>query len=284
MGIHPRGLAQLLNHASCLDPSDAFDRGVIYVSCSVVVGATLSHTLTPFSFTDKELQTSEKLLDASLNVNKSSRCWNLYNSVISQTSIMNISQSAGSEFALTQRLAKLIGAIADFLLSPRSVSELWRLYRVAATLVAEFSQRCDRTYTRDASPDPTSELPPEPTPADRLDTRCFIFALTNALLMNAVLSVHYPNATELTEFRASHASRVLPLSMKSSQLKPIGAGFVGVYLSHVWDTDFEEFAAGGGRETGSDGRGSDSAVRRSVAFSGRLEGTLQGMLDHPPVR
>jgi hypothetical protein len=102
--------------------------------------------------------------------------------------------------------------------------------------------------------------------------------------MNAVLSFHHPDATELAVFRRRHASKVLPLSMKPGQLKPIGAGFVGVYLSHVWDTDPRKTICG--RETGPDAAhdGIDLVVRRSLAFSGKLEGTLQGMLEHPPVR
>jgi hypothetical protein len=101
--------------------------------------------------------------------------------------------------------------------------------------------------------------------------------------MNAVLSVHHPDAPELANFRERHASKVLPISMKSGQLKPIGAGFVGVYLSHVWDTDSRKLA--GGSDVGPEAfDGMNCARRRSVAFYGRLEGTLQGMLEHPPIR
>jgi len=235
------------------------------------------------SLTDS--QTSERLLDASLNVDASSRCWTFYNSVICQTTAIDVSGSTGPEHALTRRLAKLVSAIADFLLSSRSVSELWRLYRAATTLVAELSPRCDQTHAaEDASirATPASGMPPETLTSNRRDTRCFTFALTNALLMNAVLSVHYPEATELASFRQQYASKVLPLSMKPGQLKPIGAGFVGVFLGHVWDTDPGKMT-GGGQSIPDTLDGTNSASHRSTAFSRRLESTLQGMLEHPTV-
>lgn len=37
LGVHPRGLAQLLNNATNIDTSNGFDRGVIFVACSLVV-------------------------------------------------------------------------------------------------------------------------------------------------------------------------------------------------------------------------------------------------------
>lgn len=37
VGFHPKGLAQLLNIATNIDTSNDFDRGVVFVACSVVV-------------------------------------------------------------------------------------------------------------------------------------------------------------------------------------------------------------------------------------------------------
>lgn len=37
--IHSTGLADQLSHTIDFDPADNFDRGVIFVSCSVVVGS-----------------------------------------------------------------------------------------------------------------------------------------------------------------------------------------------------------------------------------------------------
>lgn len=40
-GVHPKGLAQLLSHTTNIDTSNDFDRGVVFVSCSVVVRNSL---------------------------------------------------------------------------------------------------------------------------------------------------------------------------------------------------------------------------------------------------
>lgn len=45
MSIHPRGLALLLNQPIRLNALEQFDRGVVYVACTVVVRTPTDHGL-----------------------------------------------------------------------------------------------------------------------------------------------------------------------------------------------------------------------------------------------
>jgi hypothetical protein len=104
--------------------------------------------------------------------------------------------------------------------------------------------------------------------------RGFKFALTLTLIMNGVLSVHYPDSEDLASFRRRFTDETLPPPAKAGQLMPMGAGFVSMFLDHVWAVEYEAANI----PAAWDIYGKGSANERSTAFSKRLENTLESLL------
>lgn len=104
--------------------------------------------------------------------------------------------------------------------------------------------------------------------------RGFKFALTLTLIMNGVLSIHYPDCEDLADFRRKFTDETLPPSAKAGQLMPMGAGFVSMFLDHVWAIEYDAADTSAAWDI----YGTGSAKERSTAFSKRLENTLESLL------
>jgi hypothetical protein len=92
--------------------------------------------------------------------------------------------------------------------------------------------------------------------------------------MNGVLSTHYPDSEGLASFRRRFTDEAVPPSAKAGQLMPMGAGFVGMFLDHVWAME----AGATDAPAAWDIYGKGLANDRSTAFSKRLEHTLESLL------
>lgn len=118
------------------------------------------------------------------------------------------------------------------------------------------------------------EVRSELLPVNRHALRAFKFALTVTLIMNATLSTHYPNDVSLRDFRRRYTDDAMSIVMKGGQLAPMGVGFIGVFLSHVWAIENETAQ----HPEPWDIYGTGCATKRSTTFSKRLEGSLESML------
>lgn len=190
------------------------------------------------------------------------------------------------ELALTQRLSRVLSGLSVYLLSARSVVELWHFYITVTAVVAELSQRIGRTRDLLSPPSATtSEQQPsaQGTLPDlarlyEYDKRSYSLSLTVALLMSDVLRIHYPDVPDLTNFRRQYASDVPELATQAGHLKPIGAGFVGLYLSAVW-TVSEVPGQVGAEPPGTSIEG-EAKAQRLAGLEEKLEETLQTLLSN----
>jgi hypothetical protein len=196
--------------------------------------------------------------------------------VNARTATIRFTQPTGESLALTQRLSRLLFDLAIFFRSEHTLSDIWTLYGTATTVIADLSARISQS--NDSTPHSTlgdlhdgTGAKPEPFAVDERDLRGFKFALTLTLIINATLSAHYPDCDDLTKFRQRFANAT---SSKAELLMPMGVGFMGQFLSNVWAIGEETTAP----QEAWDIYGTDSAARRSNAFSQKLEGTLESLL------
>ena len=156
------------------------------------------------------------------------------------------------------------------------------MYNICATVVADLSSQIKKvddlaSHATPAEPnDAVSSRSGEPArvPAANQNMRGFKFALTLTLIMNGVLSTHYPDSEGLASFRRRFTDEAVPPSVKAGQLMPMGAGFVGMFLDHVWATK----AGAADAPAAWDIYGKGLANERSTAFFKRLEHTLESLL------
>lgn len=94
--------------------------------------------------------------------------------------------------------------------------------------------------------------------------------------MSDVLSIHYPNMPDLANFRQRYASEVPELATQAGHLKPIGAGFVGLYLSAVWTVS--EVPVEVGVKPPDSIFGAEAKTQRLVGLEEKLDETLQTLL------
>ena len=183
---------------------------------------------------------------------------------------------------LTQKLSRLLSALAYFLRSEQTLSEVWKMYKICATVVVDLSlqvKQLDVTASHKTpadSHDPISSRSEElkHVTAAKQSMRGFKFALTLTLIMNGVLSTHYPDSEGLANFRRKFTDEAFPPATKAGQLMPMGAGFVGMFLDHVWAMEAGAVDA----PAPWDIYGKGLANERSTAFSKRLEHTLESLL------
>jgi hypothetical protein len=209
------------------------------------------------------------------NVDANSRCWSFFNAVNARTATIRFTQPTGESPALFQRLSLLLFELAIFFRSNQALSDVWRLYGIATTVIADFSARISQS--NDLTPHATlgdshdgTGAKPESFAVDERDLRGFKFALTLTLIINGTLSIHYPDRDDLVKFRQQFTNAI---PSKAELLMPMGVGFMGQFLSNVWaieDTTAPQEAW--------DTYGTDFATRRSNAFSQKLEGTLESLL------
>lgn len=211
-----------------------------------------------------------------LDVDANSRCWRFYDTVNARTATLSLTQPAGTSLVFTQRLSRLLVAVAAFFRSKRTPSEVWTLYETSTAVVADLSVQSH--HLNDLASHATLEsvrLDPgtsyEIAGVGDKDLRGFKFALTLTLVMNGVLREVFPENNSLANFKQQFTSR---LPLKGEQLMPIAAGFMGMFLSHVWAIDDETAAL----QAAWDIYGTESAARRSIAFSQRLESSLKSLL------
>jgi hypothetical protein len=196
--------------------------------------------------------------------------------VNARTATIRFTQPTGESLALTQRLSRLLFDLAIFFRSEHRLSDVWTLYGTATTVIADLSARIDQS--NDSVPHSTlgdlhdgTGAKPEPFAVDERDLRGFKFALTLTLIINATLNAHFPDCDDLTKFRQRFANAT---SSKAELLMPMGVGFMGQFLSNVWAIGEETTAP----QEAWDIYGTESAARRSNAFSQKLEGTLESLL------
>ena len=280
--IHPKGLALLLNQPLRFHALDSFDRGVVYSACTVVVRTITPHQRPTPNPANQFEQTSEKIVLGQININTSSPCWSFFQKVNSRSSTLRITSPAGEPLGLTERLGRLLSALAYFFRSDQTLPEVWKMYNIATAVVTDLSMEVKQTnamtsHETPADPhDATSSNSEEHTHAKAANQsmRGFKFALTLTLIMNGVLSTHYPDCEKLANFRRQFTDETLPPSAKAGQLMPMGAGFVGMFLDHVWaiEDDAADVPAAW------DIYGKGLANERSSAFSRRLEKTLESLI------
>ena len=157
------------------------------------------------------------------------------------------------------------------------------MYNICATVVTDLSLQVKQVDdvvashgTPAASHDAISLTSEEHAhvKAANQNMRGFKFALTLTLIMNGVLNIHYPDSESLANFRRRFADEAVPPSAKVGLLMPMGAGFVGMFLDHVWAME----AGASGAPAAWDIYGKEFADERSTAFSKRLEHTLESLL------
>jgi hypothetical protein len=210
------------------------------------------------------------------NIDANSRCWSFFNAVNARNATIRYTQPTGGCIALTQRLSRLLSALAIFTQSEHTLPEVWTLYGIATSVVADLSARINqpddlKPHSRLGDSLDGSNTKPELFAVDERDLRCFKFAVTLTLIFNGVLSTHFPNCDDLAKFRQRFTNAT---SSKAEQLMPMGVGFMGHFLSNVWAIGEETTAS----QEAWDTYGPKSATRRSIAFSQRLENTLESLL------
>lgn len=218
-------------------------------------------------------------MDAGVEIDETSPCWTFFNMAIAQKNNIGPSEPLSEEFALTQKSSWLLSGLASFLRPPGSVTGAKNFYDIATSTTTKLNQRFEQT--RDLISNPPHAIgqegsrdTPELMRAYGQDMRSYGLSLTVALIMNGVLSMHDPSSNHLICVRRHHSKEVLSLATEAAHLKPIGAGFVGVYLSAVWAVDTEARAS---VEALWETHGADFMARRSIAFSKKLRDTLQAL-------
>ena len=213
-----------------------------------------------------------------MEIDTSSRCWNFFQKVNAQSSTLCINSPAGEPLALTQRLSRLLLALAQFFRSRQTLSEVWTLYNTATAVVADLSMQAKQSSDLVHGTPPGSQdavvSSSEHVVADSRGMRGFKFALTLTLIMNGVLSTHYPQLKSLAEFRSQFTNDASQPSIKAEQLMPMGAGFMGIFFDHVWAIEDQAAEV----QAAWDIYGTDTAKRRSNTFSKKLEHTLESLL------
>ena len=217
-----------------------------------------------------------------MNIDTSSPCWSFFRKVNAQSSTLHITSPAGEPLDLTQKLSRLLSALAYFLRSEQTLSEVWKMYNICATVVADLSlqvKQADVMASRGPPADSHGAVSsrcegPAHVIVASQSMRGFKFALTLTLIMNGVLSTHHPDCEDLARFRSQFTDEAVPPSAKAGQLMPMGAGFVGMFLDHVWAME----AGAADAPAPWDIYGKGFANERSTAFSKRLEQTLESLL------
>ena len=199
-----------------------------------------------------------------------------------RSSTLRITSAAEEPMGLMQRLCRLLSALANFFRSEQTLADVWTMYNICASVVTDLSSQDGEMNamashelpadSRDVN-SPLSEGHGHAAAANQ-SMRGFKFALTLTLIMNGVLSVHYPDSESLASFRRRFTDETLPPPAKAGQLMPMGAGFVGMFLDHVWAVEYEAANV----PAAWDIYGKGSANERSTAFSKRLENTLESLL------
>lgn len=187
---------------------------------------------------------------------------------------------------MTQRLSRMLSGLSVYLLSARSVVELWNFYTTVTAVVAELSQRIGRARDLLSPSSATTSEQHSSAPGTLLDLarlyeydkRSYSLSLTVALLMSDVLSIHYPNIPNLAHFRRLYACEAPELATQAGRLKPIGAGFVGLYLSAVWTVS--EVPGQVGAEPPGTSIEAEVKAQRLAGLEEKLEETLQTLLSN----
>lgn len=183
---------------------------------------------------------------------------------------------------LMQRLCRLLSALANFFRSEQTLSDVWTMYNICANVVKDLSPQDDLVNAMAlhemsaCSHDAIGSISERHAYATAASQRMrgFKFALTLTLIMNGVLSIHYPDCEDLADFRRRFTDETLPPSAKAEQLMPMGAGFVSMFLDHVWAIEYDAADA----PAAWDIYGTGIVKERSTAFSKRLENTLESLL------
>lgn len=230
-------------------------------------------------------QTSEKLLDADLSIDRASCCWTFFDLSVSYTSTLHLQEPAGQSLALTKCLSRMFSGLSDFLMSTRGLNEVWEFYRIVTSLIFDIrEQNCKKwaTFSRPSSAvDCAGRIHARGTGKNCPRICSYGFLLTFAFLLNSVLSAHHPNSSDLIIFRQEHSSQVLSLSMQAEQLKPIGAGLVALYLEVVWAANAENI--GLKMTTTGNTHKAAATARWSVGVCRKLELVLQPLLGYLPL-
>jgi hypothetical protein len=213
-----------------------------------------------------------------MDIDTSSPCWSFFRKVNAQSSTLCITPPVGESLALTQRLSRLLLALAQFFRSRQTLSEVWTLYNAATAVVADLSLQTKQASglvcgTLPSSQD-TIHWRSEHLVADHQGRRGFKFALTLTLIMNGVLSTHYPQSQSLANFRNRFTNDCEAVPAKAEQLMPMGAGFMGMFFDHVWAVGARAAEA----PAAWDMYGTETVNRQSTTFSKRLETTLESLL------
>jgi hypothetical protein len=150
------------------------------------------------------------------------------------------------------------------------------MYNIAATVVADLSLQAKQINgtTSQGIPAASHDAISSSAKAVRQSMRSFKFALTLTLIMNGVLSTHYPDCEKLANFRREFTDDTLPPTAKAGQLMPMGAGFMGMFFDHVWAIEYNAADT----PAAWDIYGKGIANERSTAFSRRLEDTLESLI------
>lgn len=216
------------------------------------------------------------MLLSKIAIDANSQCWSFYNTVNARTATVHFAQPNREPMALTQRLSRLLLALAEFFRSKRTLCEVLMLWQTAKEVVIDFSAQVNQSS--DTSSHATLGNPQDDlgtgnklvAVGDR-DLRAFKLALTLTLIINGVLSARFPERHDLTDFRREFANEI---SLKDAQLMPLGTGFIGIFLSHVWAIEEETKHS----QAAWDMDGTEFAPRRSTTFFRNLENTLESLL------
>jgi hypothetical protein len=210
------------------------------------------------------------------NIDVNSRCWSFFNAVNTRNAAIDFTQPTGGCMALTQRLSRLLSALAIFTQSKHTLPEAWTLYGIATTVVADLGARIEQS--NDLTPHATlgemhdgSNPKAELFAVDERDLRCFKFVLTVTLVFNGVLSTHYPDCEDLAKFRQRYTNAT---SSKAKHPMAMGVGFMGQFLGNVWAIEDETTAP----QAAWDMYGTSIATKPSSAFSQKLEDMLESLL------
>lgn len=210
-------------------------------------------------------------------IDASSRCWSFYNTVNARTATVHFTQPTGEPLELTQRLSRLLLALAEFFRSKRTLCEVSTLWQIAKEVVIDFSAQVKQS----SETSPHAMLQGDPGTGNKLaaaggrDLRAFKLALTLTLIINGTLSARFPERHDLMDFRRQFAHEI---HLKEAQLMPLGTGFVGLFLSHVWAIEAETKCSQAALEMELEMDGREFASQRSTTFFQNLENTLESLL------
>lgn len=219
------------------------------------------------------------MLLGKVDIEQQSRCWNFFNKVNAQTATVKFIEPAGESLVLVQKLSRMLLALFAFFRSRQTLPDVWLMYNTAADVVEGLSRevhamRDAASHERIIDLQGGNDAQLELVPVNRHGLSAFKFALTLTLIMNATLSIHYPHSMGLRDFRRRYTDEALPIVMKAGQLAPMGVGFIGVFLSHVWAIEHEMTQ----QSEPWDIYSTESATKRSMTFSKKLESSLESLL------